>query len=377
MIFGTTLLKDQEFGDAFVDVATSEKRLIRVTTNTYQSPGGTYITIKLFKRRDDRDNFCMQQRVALTVKEFQLLMANTENIRLGPVSSEDAMREKPNKRVKENKSGCAGEEKAKRPRYERQLISKSFWSHDFLHIAVFGFPFTLFWLINCIHENFESSSQIGGVQTVTLHVWKNISGGFSSWHLHLIQRFKTSKKSLVLVRLLSQIEGCNLSRDLHVVELFSHVSVQSVAFAIDNVSEIHWFVKKSWLKQCTNDILIISNSIEKISGTSCLKMNQALDWIFHRDQTMRSVFMRRLLIISGMVLGFQRFARVTWRWFNQSLLQYRWRKTSVCIWDTKETRNHHNEGLPSSPKENENEWRWKTDFSSVTVGPDRVVTNLQ
>ena len=28
MIFGTTLLKDQEFGDAFVDVATSEKRLI-------------------------------------------------------------------------------------------------------------------------------------------------------------------------------------------------------------------------------------------------------------------------------------------------------------------------------------------------------------
>ena len=103
MIFGTTLLKDQEFGDAYVDVATSEKRLIRVTTNTYQSSGGTYITIKLFKRRDDRDNFCMQQRVALTVKEFQLLMANRDNIRLGPVSSEDAMREKkPNKRVKEN-----------------------------------------------------------------------------------------------------------------------------------------------------------------------------------------------------------------------------------------------------------------------------------
>ena len=26
MIFGTTLLKDQEFGDAFVDVATSKKK---------------------------------------------------------------------------------------------------------------------------------------------------------------------------------------------------------------------------------------------------------------------------------------------------------------------------------------------------------------
>ena len=107
----------------------------------------------------------------------------------------------------------------------------------------------------------------------------------------------------MLVRLLSQIEGCNLSRDLHVVELFSHVSVQSVAFAIDNVSEIHWFVKKSWLKQCTNNILIISNSIEKISGTSCLKINQGLDWIFHRDQTMRSVFMRRLLIISVVLIN--------------------------------------------------------------------------
>ena len=111
MIFGTTLLKDQEFGDAYVDVATSEKRLIRVTTNTYQSSGGTYITIKLFKRRDDRDNFCMQQRVALTVKEFQLLMANTENIRLGPVSSEDAMREKPNKLVKENNPDVPGKKK--------------------------------------------------------------------------------------------------------------------------------------------------------------------------------------------------------------------------------------------------------------------------
>ena len=44
----------------------------------------------------------MQQRVALTVNEFQLLMANTDYIRLGPVRSEDAMREKPNKRVKEN-----------------------------------------------------------------------------------------------------------------------------------------------------------------------------------------------------------------------------------------------------------------------------------
>ena len=109
-----TLLKDQEFGDALVDVATSEKRLVRVTTNTYQSSGGTYITIKMFKRRDDRDNFYMQQRVALTVKEFQLLMANTENIRLGPVSSEDATREKKsNKRVKENNPDVPEKKKQK------------------------------------------------------------------------------------------------------------------------------------------------------------------------------------------------------------------------------------------------------------------------
>ena len=49
-----TSSKDLEFGVAHIDVASSEKRLVRVTTNTYKNSGITYINIKLFKKKGSR-----------------------------------------------------------------------------------------------------------------------------------------------------------------------------------------------------------------------------------------------------------------------------------------------------------------------------------
>ena len=78
-----TATKDQEFGDWYIDVAESQKRLVRVTTNTYKNTGSTYINIKLFKKKDDQSEFRLQQRVGLTVDEFKDLVANVENINMG------------------------------------------------------------------------------------------------------------------------------------------------------------------------------------------------------------------------------------------------------------------------------------------------------
>ena len=61
----------------------SQKRLVRVTTNTYKNTGSTYINIKLFKKKDDQSEFRLQQRVGLTVDEFKDLVANVENINMG------------------------------------------------------------------------------------------------------------------------------------------------------------------------------------------------------------------------------------------------------------------------------------------------------
>ena len=79
-----TFSKDLEFGDTHCVVASSEKRLVRVTTNTNKNSGITYINIELFKKKEDKDEYRLQQRVGLTVKEFQEIIANVENINMGP-----------------------------------------------------------------------------------------------------------------------------------------------------------------------------------------------------------------------------------------------------------------------------------------------------
>ena len=108
-----TSSKDLEFGDAHIDVASSDKRLVRVTTNTYKNSGLTYINIKLFKKKEDQDDFRLQQRVGLTVKEFQIMIANVENISMGPSKSDDSAAEKINKRIAQSYTGAADVKKQK------------------------------------------------------------------------------------------------------------------------------------------------------------------------------------------------------------------------------------------------------------------------
>ena len=109
-----TSSKDLEFGNAHIDVASSDKRLVRVTTNTYKNSGLTYINIKLFKKKEDQDDFRLQQRVGLTVKEFQEKIANVENISMGPSKSDDSAAEKKiNKRIAQSYTRAADVKKQK------------------------------------------------------------------------------------------------------------------------------------------------------------------------------------------------------------------------------------------------------------------------
>ena len=73
---------DQEFGDSFLDISKTDRRLIRVTTKTYEATG-TYIFLKLFKMGSDGE-FHIDQRITLTAPEFQALINNSENINMGP-----------------------------------------------------------------------------------------------------------------------------------------------------------------------------------------------------------------------------------------------------------------------------------------------------
>lgn len=81
-----TSTADREFGDSYIDISKTEKRLIRATTKTYESTG-TYIFLKMFKKGSDGE-FHMDQRITLTVKEFQALIDNSENINLWPQPAE-------------------------------------------------------------------------------------------------------------------------------------------------------------------------------------------------------------------------------------------------------------------------------------------------
>ena len=109
-----TSSKDLEFGDAHIDVASSDKRLVRVITNTYKNSCLTYINIKLFKKKEDQDDFRLQQRVGLIVKEYQEMKANVENISMGPPKSDgSAAEKKSNKRIAQSYTVAADVKKQK------------------------------------------------------------------------------------------------------------------------------------------------------------------------------------------------------------------------------------------------------------------------
>ena len=66
-----TASKDKEYGDCYFDISKTEKRLIRATLKTYENTG-TYVFLKLFKRKDNEYEF--EQRISLTTEEFDKLM---------------------------------------------------------------------------------------------------------------------------------------------------------------------------------------------------------------------------------------------------------------------------------------------------------------
>ena len=73
-----TAIKDKEYGDCYFDISETEKRLIRATLKIYEHTG-TYVFLKLFKRKDNEYEF--EQRISLTTEEFDKLLKKSGRIR--------------------------------------------------------------------------------------------------------------------------------------------------------------------------------------------------------------------------------------------------------------------------------------------------------
>ena len=60
------------------------------------------------RKKEDQGDFRLQQRVGLTVNEFQEIIANVENITMGPPNSDGTTGEKKiNKRIAQSYTGAA------------------------------------------------------------------------------------------------------------------------------------------------------------------------------------------------------------------------------------------------------------------------------
>ena len=73
-----TSTKNTEFGDCYFAISKTDKRLIRATVKTYERTG-SYVFLKLFKKAESDYEF--QQRVSLTVQEFENLIEKSADIR--------------------------------------------------------------------------------------------------------------------------------------------------------------------------------------------------------------------------------------------------------------------------------------------------------
>ena len=74
----STSTNDTEFGNCYFDISKTDKRLIRATVKTFERTG-TYVFLKLFKKAESDYEF--QQRVSLTVQEFENLIEKSADIR--------------------------------------------------------------------------------------------------------------------------------------------------------------------------------------------------------------------------------------------------------------------------------------------------------
>ena len=98
------------------------------------------VIVGLFSLREKaptkkREYYHLQQRVGLTVKEFQEMIANVENISMGPPNSESSMEQKKMKRIVQNDMGATDIKKQKTVDKKEwlalQLISKVFTTYKF------------------------------------------------------------------------------------------------------------------------------------------------------------------------------------------------------------------------------------------------------
>ena len=79
--------KVSEFGDSYINISKTEKRLIRATLKAYEKTR-TYVFLKLFKKVDDDYEF--QQLLSLNTEEFDKLLKKMPKIReTFPISSQE------------------------------------------------------------------------------------------------------------------------------------------------------------------------------------------------------------------------------------------------------------------------------------------------
>lgn len=73
-----TAEKDANLGDKFLDISKTEKRLVRITSKTYQNTG-SYFFLKIFKK-NYLGEFSVTQRLTLSSAEFDQLLSKFEEI---------------------------------------------------------------------------------------------------------------------------------------------------------------------------------------------------------------------------------------------------------------------------------------------------------
>ena len=74
-----TAENDKSYGDSFINVSETKKRLIRATMKNYDKTG-SYVFLKVFKNPDNTE-FKLSQQLSLTMAEFDQLMLAGDDIR--------------------------------------------------------------------------------------------------------------------------------------------------------------------------------------------------------------------------------------------------------------------------------------------------------
>ena len=82
-MYNTNAEKDESFGDGFINISKTKKRLVRATIKNYDNTG-TYIFLKVFKNTNGTDqltDYRMHHQISLTSDEFDRLMCQSDRVR--------------------------------------------------------------------------------------------------------------------------------------------------------------------------------------------------------------------------------------------------------------------------------------------------------